>query len=244
MNGKNFQFDENPTTATPPTNHILRNNVSYSGSVTIAAGNTADHDTFAGPGGTPAGLGVTAADFLSITVPVTAYSSFHPAGTGGDRSGTTTPVYATGVAVGPRQPDGSLPSIDFLKLAPGSHLIDAGINVGLPYNGLAPDVGWFETGSPAPALPGDYNADGVVGAADYSVWRARLNTSVTLPNDVTPGTVDDSDYTVWRSHFGNALGSGEVAGSLAVVPEPSAVLNLALVAMLLAISRIALRSKY
>src|SRR6185295_2175603 len=79
MNGKNFQFDENPTTASPPTAHILRNNVSYSGSTTIVTGNTADHNTFAGPGGTPAGLGATAADFLSTTVPVTTWSSFHPA---------------------------------------------------------------------------------------------------------------------------------------------------------------------
>jgi hypothetical protein len=244
MNGKNFQFDENPTTAAPPTNHILRNNISYSGSVTIAVGNTADHNTFAGPGGTPAGLGVTAADFLSTTIPVTAYSSFHPAGTGADRSGTTTPVYATGLAVGPRQPDGSLPAIDFLKLAPGSHLIDAGIDVGLPYNGLAPDVGWFESGSPAPTLPGDYDGDGVVGPTDYTVWRKANNTSISLPNDLTPGVVDDSDYTVWRSHFGNALGSGDVADNLAAVPEPSAVLSLAFFAMLLATSRTAYRSLF
>jgi hypothetical protein len=242
MNGKNFQFDEDPTTATPPTAHVLRNNVSYSGSVTIVAGNTADHNTFASPGGTPAGLGVTAADFLSTAVPVTTWDSFHPAGTGADRSGTTTPVYATGVAVGPRQTDGSLPSINFLKLATGSHLIDAGVDVGLPFNGLAPDVGWFESGSPAPALPGDYNADGVVGAADYAVWRASLNTSVTLPNDVTPGTVDDSDYAVWRSHFGAVLGSGAAAVELVAVPEPSAVLSIALVAILLAVSRTAFRS--
>src|SRR4029079_6047349 len=192
MNGKNFQFDENPTTASPPTNHFLRNNVSYSGSVTIVTGNTADHNTFAGPGGTPAGLGATAADFLSTTVPVTTYSSFHPAGTLADRSGTTTPVYATGAAVEERQADGSLPAIDFLRLAPGSHLIDAGVDVGLPYNGLAPDVGWFESGTTAPALPGDYDADGVVSTSDYIVWRQSLNRSVTLPNDVTPGVVDDS----------------------------------------------------
>src|SRR3954470_8566421 len=240
--GKNFQFDENPTTATPPTNHTLRNNVSYSGSVTILAGNTADHNTFAGPGGTPAGLGVTAADFISTAIPVVSWDSFHPAGTAGDRSGTTTQVFAPGAAVGPRQADGSLPAIDFLKLAPGSHLIDAGVNVGLPYNGLAPDLGWFESGAPAPALPGDYNADGSVDAADYSVWRDSRNTSVTLPNDVTPGVVDDSDYTVWRSHFGAVLGGNGVAPDLAAVPEPSTALCLALFAVLLAASRTAYRS--
>ena len=245
MNGsKNFQFDENPTTASPPTAHVLRNNVSFSGSVTISSGNTADHDTFAGPGGAPAGLGATAADFLSTTVPVTTYSSFHPAGTGGDRSGTTTPVYATGLAVGPRLADGSLPLIDFLRLAPGSHLIDAGIDVGLPYNGLAPDVGWFETSAPAPVLPGDYNGNNIVDAADYVVWRTNLNTSVTLPNDSTPG-VDESDYNVWRDHFGETTGGGASAGTFVPVPEPNTALGLMVAAPLLTLARATrrLRSK-
>ena len=218
--GKNFQFDENPTLASPPTNHILRNNVSYSGSVTITTGNTADHNTFAGPSGVPAGLGVTAADFLSTVVPVTSYGSYHPAGTGADRSGVTTPIYATGLAVGPRQVDGSLPAIDFLRLAPGSHLIDAGVDVGLAYNGVAPDLGWFETGTAPPALPGDYNDDDVVDAADYLVWRANAGATVTLPNDVTAGTVDQSDFDIWRTHFGEALGGGSALPS-AAVPEPT-----------------------
>jgi hypothetical protein len=100
--GKNFRFDENPTMASPPTTHTLRNNVSYSGSTTVVAGNTADHNTFAGPSGSPAALGVTAADFISTAIPVTSWDNFHRAGSGGDRSGTTTPLYATGAAVGPR----------------------------------------------------------------------------------------------------------------------------------------------
>jgi len=45
-----------------------------------------------------------------------------------------------------RNPDGSLPESDFLKLAPRSDLIDTGVNVGLPFNGNAPDMGAFETG--------------------------------------------------------------------------------------------------
>jgi hypothetical protein len=135
-----------------------------------------------------------------------------------------------------------LPAIDFLKLAQGSHLIDAGVNVGRTYNGIAPDLGWFESGSPAPALPGDYNADGVVSAADYSVWRASRDTSVTLPNDLTPGFVDDSDYTVWRSNFGASLGGNGVASDLAAVPEPRTALSLAVVALFLAASRTALRA--
>ncbi|WP_052826077.1 right-handed parallel beta-helix repeat-containing protein [Neotamlana nanhaiensis] len=45
----------------------------------------------------------------------------------------------------PRLTDGSLPNIDFMKLVSGSHLIDAGVDVGLTYNGSAPDLGAFES---------------------------------------------------------------------------------------------------
>ncbi|WP_243473809.1 Ig-like domain-containing protein [Winogradskyella sp. MH6] len=44
----------------------------------------------------------------------------------------------------PRNEDGSLPDINFLKLVSGSDLIDAGEDVGLPFNGSAPDIGAFE----------------------------------------------------------------------------------------------------
>ena len=49
-------------------------------------------------------------------------------------------------ARGPRKTDGSLPDMDYMHLMPGSDLIDAGVNVGLPFAGLAPDLGCFETG--------------------------------------------------------------------------------------------------
>ena len=47
--------------------------------------------------------------------------------------------------IGARQSDGSLPASDFLKLAPGSDLIDAGVDVGLSFNGTAPDMGAYES---------------------------------------------------------------------------------------------------
>lgn len=46
--------------------------------------------------------------------------------------------------MGPRQSDGSLPQLDFLKLSPSSQLIDRGVDVGLPYSGSAPDLGAYE----------------------------------------------------------------------------------------------------
>jgi hypothetical protein len=49
-------------------------------------------------------------------------------------------------ALAPRQADGSLPELNFLRLAKGSDLIDKGDDVGLPFAGTAPDLGPFETG--------------------------------------------------------------------------------------------------
>jgi hypothetical protein len=53
-------------------------------------------------------------------------------------------VDTTGVR-GPRKPDGSLPDITFMHLVSNSQFVDAGINVGLPYIGRAPDLGCFES---------------------------------------------------------------------------------------------------
>lgn len=47
----------------------------------------------------------------------------------------------------PRNADFSLPEILFMHLQPNSKFIDAGVDVGLPYNGNAPDLGCYEYGS-------------------------------------------------------------------------------------------------
>jgi hypothetical protein len=73
------------------------------------------------------------------------------------------------------------------------------------------------------SLEGDYNANGAVDAADYVIWRDRLNQNVTIPNDSTPGSVTEADYSVWRSHFGRQPGSSAIA---APVPEPTSTLIL------------------
>jgi len=44
----------------------------------------------------------------------------------------------------PRNPDGSIPQNNFLKLAPGSAAIDKGTDVGIPFVGVRPDLGAFE----------------------------------------------------------------------------------------------------
>jgi uncharacterized repeat protein (TIGR02059 family) len=54
---------------------------------------------------------------------------------------------------GPRKADGSLPDIKFMKLVSSSDLIDAGTDVGLPYEGAAPDLGAYEFRSAVSTTP-------------------------------------------------------------------------------------------
>ncbi len=76
--------------------------------------------------------------------------------------------------------------------------------------------------------PGDYNSDGFVDAADYTVWRDNLGSSIPLTNQspaaATPNLVDAEDYTFWRSRFGNSSGAESGSLQVASVPEPSSML--------------------
>lgn len=48
-------------------------------------------------------------------------------------------------AIATRNEDGSLPETSLLHLSSGSRLIDAGIDCGYPYEGMAPDLGCYES---------------------------------------------------------------------------------------------------
>src|SRR5690606_11162540 len=59
-------------------------------------------------------------------------------------------------------------------------------------------------------LAGDYNADGVVDAADYVVWRNHLGEPAgTLPNDVDGQPIGMAQYVTWKANYGNRV-SGAV----------------------------------
>ncbi|MFK7926271.1 MAG: FlgD immunoglobulin-like domain containing protein [Bacteroidia bacterium] len=45
----------------------------------------------------------------------------------------------------PRKADGSLPEIDFMRPVQGSAITDAGVDIGFPFSGNAPDLGSIET---------------------------------------------------------------------------------------------------
>jgi autotransporter-associated beta strand protein len=89
----------------------------------------------------------------------------------------------------------------------------------------------------APELAGDYNLDGIVDAADYTVWRNTLGwTNVLLADGNHNGMVDYADYLVWKLNFGSTE-SAQAAATDAAVPEPSSVGLLAgLLAMVIASS--------
>lgn len=68
--------------------------------------------------------------------------------------------------------------------------------------------------------PGDYNGDGLVDAADYTVWRNTLGASVengTGADGDSNGMIEQADYDVWKTNYSPVAGAG--ASTLAV-PEP------------------------
>jgi hypothetical protein len=68
--------------------------------------------------------------------------------------------------------------------------------------------------------PGDYNRDGLVDAADYTVWRDTCGSNEDLRADGDfSGVVDAGDYTVWTSHWSGAAVSAPA--SAASVAEPT-----------------------
>ncbi|QDU54823.1 PEP-CTERM sorting domain-containing protein [Aeoliella mucimassa] len=78
-------------------------------------------------------------------------------------------------------------------------------------------------------LPGDFNADGSVDLADYTVWRDHLGAADELAianaGDGLLG-VDTNDYLLWKSNFGTTLTAGSLHS--VTVPEPSAICLLGL----------------
>lgn len=75
-------------------------------------------------------------------------------------------------------------------------------------------------------ISGDFNGDGVVDAADYTVYRDNFgqDDSVLGGAGDGSGTVDEGDYAVWRDAYGSAAATSQTAAA----PEPGALSLLAL----------------
>jgi len=106
---------------------------------------------------------------------------------------------------GPREVDGSLPVTNFGKLASTSKLIDAGTKVGLPYNGTAPDIGWFETSSSSIDIP-VYVSSSVENATPS---RLEITYNLTLAN-IVPSA---SAFTVMVNSATRSVSSVSVSGN-------------------------------
>jgi hypothetical protein len=71
-----------------------------------------------------------------------------------------------------------------------------------------------------PGVPGDFNGNFFVDAADYVQWRK----GGPLQNQVDdPNTVNAADYIDWRARFGNTSPGSGFAEGAASVPEPSTI---------------------
>jgi hypothetical protein len=80
-------------------------------------------------------------------------------------------------------------------------------------------------------VAGDYNGDGIVDAADYTVWRDTLGSTTDLrangdDTGASMGVIDQADYAFWKSRFGATSGAGAGSHSGGAVPEPASTLLL------------------
>lgn len=181
-----------------PAVHYLRNNIAFDNGNNLANANQSLIDD---EFNTWNGLAANAADFLSLS--------------------------SAGVD-GPRQVDGSLPMLDFLRLAAGSDLIDAGQNVGKPFEGDAPDLGAFESLGLTVPLDGDVDGDNDVDLDDFQLIAANFQDTVIdrTQGDLSgDGFVDFVDFRIWKLNYVPPL----IVPS--AVPEPAG-LALAAVGML------------
>lgn len=88
---------------------------------------------------------------------------------------------------------------------------------------------------PLPGIPGDYNSNGTVDAADYTVWKDSFGDMTNLTADGNGnGVIDAADYTVWKDHFGENSASRD---ALQVVPEPTCCCVLSFVIVVFAAAR-------
>ena len=76
------------------------------------------------------------------------------------------------------------------------------------------DIGGFEIQSTVvPQLPGDYNGNQTVDAADYVIWRKTLGLQVNRYEGADGNgnnSIDVNDFNVWRSNFGRSLGGASI----------------------------------
>jgi hypothetical protein len=87
------------------------------------------------------------------------------------------------------------------------------------------------------SIPGDYNLDGTVNAADYTVWRNTLGDEVSTGEGADGDrdqVIDSDDYLVWKAAYGLVIseGAGAAIATGNNVPEPASLLMCAVAGLL------------
>jgi hypothetical protein len=226
----------------------------------------AGEDFFAqlGDGGTSIGGSNTKPAFTNVDILAGTVFASNNSGAFGDRNGSPPGSNAAHPLIwvdGTITASGTVPASGVLAQL----TIDTtGLSSGtfpLLLTGIAPSLGQFETtlrNAAGAAIPltvingsvtlspyplADYNHNGIVDAADYTVWRDTLGqTGLGLAADGDGNSiVDQADYDVWKMQFGNTVGGSgaSVAGRLSdgAVPEPSTCVLLVAAALVLACLR-------
>jgi MYXO-CTERM domain-containing protein len=188
MNGTQFNMLASPPN-TPNTTitlsgamaHIMRNNLGFPNKNTNMTGVDSVFNAW--------DLAITPAnsDFASVSDPSVSMKGMGIEGMG---------------AMGPRQADGSLPNIDFMKLSAASRMIDKGTDVGLPFVGAAPDLGAYEYGAPATTTTGAGGST-ATGAGGSGTTGAGGN-GTTGAGGASSGTTGAGGTTATTGAGGNA----------------------------------------
>ncbi len=136
-------------------------------------------------------------------------------------------------AMGPRQADGSMPNLTFMKLIAGSRMIDKGTDVGLAFVGAAPDLGAYEYGAVststggATATGGASSTGGANAAGGTSSTGGTKSTGSAVATGGAPA-VGGSKATGGTSSIAVATGGASTGGakltggSVAVLPSGGA----------------------
>jgi hypothetical protein len=75
------------------------------------------------------------------------------------------------------------------------------------------------TGEVVFQIPGDFNADGSVNAADLAVWRTSFGSTAAADAN-GDGATDGADFLLWQRNFGASLATNASAAQTAI-PEPT-----------------------
>ncbi|WP_146584776.1 hypothetical protein [Posidoniimonas polymericola] len=110
-------------------------------------------------------------------------------------------------------------------------------DAGLLHGNGTPGAVTIET--EAGALPdGDFNGDGLVDAADYTVYRDNIGSVAGLPNDGGLGVVGDLHYDLWEANYGavasvlTVVTAGLPSASISAAPEPTSLILIGMLGVL------------